>query len=54
MTRAGRLSRLFDIKDIADPADVVKLIECRAVDISDVDLHAKVLVEDSTKIACRG
>ena len=44
----------FDIKDIADPADVVKMLKCRAADISDVGLHAKVLVEDSTKIACRG
>ena len=34
---------------------MVKMVECRAADISDVGLHAyKVLIEDSTKIACRG
>ena len=43
----------FDTKDIADPSDVVKMVKCRAADISDVGLHAKVLVEDSTKITCR-
>ena len=37
-----------------DPADVVKMAESRAADISDVGLHAKVLVEDSTKIVRRG
>ena len=44
----------FDINDIVDPADVVKMVKCRAADISDVGLHAKVLVKGSTKIVCRG
>ena len=44
----------LDIKDIADPADVGKMVESRGADVSDVGLHAKVLVEYSTKMARRG
>ena len=46
MTRA--CVQLFDIKDIADPVNVVKMVERRAADISDLGLHAKVPVEERT------